>query len=363
MLIKQNGHPNLYIRKGKRKDTYYMKFERDGKVVSRNITDPTNPKRLPKTKTEAIRFLTAHIASADAGEVEDATKDMQFSDYVNNVYAPSLPQGRGYANTMNLLTHITKYFKGKTLAEVAGNEIGLRSFRDHYLATKSTTTARHYVTRLKAILNHAVKRDVLTERQNYARFISKPPRAESKIVPFPAKWEDAILQTCTDLGYDEFRALLIAYLETGARKEELMRKMLVRDVNLSEGYIRPSSHKRGCKSSPEPKYRITPLSPRAQEAFAFLIQGKSPDEPVYSYNNSRTRWENVRDKAAEKIEAPALAKYRLGDLRKIGITRLNARLNNPAVVMKMTGHSDLSMQLHYQQVEIQTLREQLAKAG
>lgn len=363
MLIKQNGHPNLWLRVGKRKQTHYMKFERNGKVVARNIYDPTNPKRLPKTKTEAIRFLTAHIASADLGEIEDATKDMQFGEYVDKHYVPSVPQGRGYVNTMNRLKHVKAYFSGKTLAQVAGNEVGLQAYKNHYLATRSSTTARDYLTRLKAVINHAVNRDVLSVKQNYARFIAKPPSAESKTVPFPQAWEDAILQACSDLGFYEFRALLIAYLETGARKEELMRKMLVRDVNLSEGFIQPNSHKRGSKSSPEPKYRVTVLTPRAEQAFAFLIKGKSPDERLYPFNDSKKRWESVRSKAAEKIEAPALAKYKLGDLRKIGITRLNAWLGNPAVVMKMVGHSSFDMQLHYQQVEIEKLRQQLAKAG
>ena len=100
-------------------------------------------------------------------------------------------------------------------------------------SASAATPANRVLNMLKAILNHAYDEGHVANRDAWGRKL-KPFRTSVRRVCATCRWREA--QRLVNAAEPDFRALVRAALETGARYSELTR-MTVADFNLDAGTV------------------------------------------------------------------------------------------------------------------------------
>lgn len=257
---------------------------------------------------------------------------------------------RGKATAWGHMATLEKFFGRMALREI--NVASLRGFRKSRLFTKtkrgtrlSVCTINRELSTLRAMLNEAIVNDWLLvspfKRVRPGELISiADERKRTTILSFAE--EARLLQACQTDYRRHLKAFIIAALDTGARRGELL-KLRWCDVDFDAPEIRNITSYKGKTVD----HRPVPLTPRLAAASLDLREkpgiatfktgrktGVKPDKSlVFGIQKTlQTSWE------AARLDANLLH-IRLHDLRHTAATRLKKRLPITDVGL-ILGHSD-----------------------
>ncbi len=218
----------------------------------------------------------------------------------------------------------------------------LRAWRDERLKTVSGASVNRELNLLSGVFSHAIKEWSVPLRDNPVHLVKRPPGGK----PRRQRWsEDQIQDLLRAIEFDESKrpirgrdyvgwAVLLA-IETAMRLGELC-SLHVADVNLAERYVVLHDTKNG-------DGRHVPLSTRAGDLLAKLIERKGPKERVFPVVSESLGlyFREARDKAG-------LHGVRFHDTRHEAATRLSKKLANVLELSAVTGHRSLqSLKIYY----------------
>lgn len=285
-------------------------------------------------------------------EREGSPADMQAGDLFS-LYVASLP-----AESEN---HKTSKRQLAAFESFIGKEKKVSSLIPHdltkYLQTKPhwrPSSIRTTVNRIHAALNWGVREGLLSENPISS---VKGYRREGRNERRRGVLSEADRQAADENSSPEFRAVLTALRETGARPSEICRAQIEK-VFLEDDYMlvpNKTAHQTG-----EAERKIY-LSPVMRELIAERIDGRTSG-PVFVNSKGRPwtlhslkkRWETLRAKTGIK---GSLRSYR----RTFISTAINSANVNPALVAQLAGHSIDVMMKHYFESDPQAMLAAVAQ--
>ncbi|MCM2316809.1 MAG: site-specific integrase [Thermoanaerobaculia bacterium] len=166
--------------------------------------------------------------------------------------------------------------------------------------------------------------------------------------------EKRLLAACRESPNEVLEALVLAALETGCRRGELL-KLHTADVDLKAKVITiRETHTKTQKG------RVVPITPRLAKMLRPLVLARQPEDTLFGIrNNVKTSFNNARSKAG----VPDL---RFHDLRHTAATRLVRGGIQLAEVGRILGHSDVATTYRYANADSETLnrvRDALTKSA
>jgi integrase len=280
---------------------------------------------------------------------EGTPEDMRLGDLIS-AYIASLPEDSDNRTTSKrqlarFEKHVGKEIKVSLLKPLKLTE---------YLRTNPTwkpSSVRTFVNRLHACLNWGVRQGLLDKNP-----ISSTPgyKREGRNERRRGVISDADHKKAVDFAGEDFRAVLTALRETGARPSEIMRAQIDK-VNLEQSCFavpNKTAHQTGEAE------RTIYLSPVGKRLFVDVIGDRTEG---HVFLNSRgmpwtiqalkKRWEVLRAKTGV---TGSLRTYR----RTFASKAINDTNVNPALVALLLGHADLTMLLkHYLEENPTALRK------
>lgn len=218
----------------------------------------------------------------------------------------------------------------------------IRAWRDARLQTVTSASVNRELNLMSGVFSHAMKEWSVPLRENPVHLVKRPPNSK----PRKQRWSEEQIQALLSAAqFDESKqpirgrdyvgwALLLA-IETAMRLGEMC-SMRVAHVHLAERYVELHDTKNGDS-------RQVPLSTRAGELLAKLIERKGPKERVFPLPSESLGlyFREARDKAG-------LHGVRFHDTRHEAATRLSKKLANVLELSAVTGHRSLqSLKIYY----------------
>lgn len=320
---------------------------------SRNCSSQAEAKRRKKELED--EFLAGGAVAIESDRMTfsalvEHCKENRYCEAVYDDEGRKLMGVRGKATAWGHMATLEKFFGRMALREI--NVASLRGFRKSRLFTKtkrgtrlSVCTINRELSTLRAMLNEAIVNDWLLvspfKRVRPGELISiADERKRTTILSFAE--EARLLQACQTDYRRHLKAFIIAALDTGARRGELL-KLRWCDVDFDAPEIRNITSYKGKTVD----HRPVPLTPRLAAASLDLREkpgiatfktgrktGVKPDKSlVFGIQKTlQTSWE------AARLDANLLH-IRLHDLRHTAATRLKKRLPITDVGL-ILGHSD-----------------------
>jgi integrase len=335
------------------------------KEQARNAKSPKEAKRKLKALEDDFLMGGAVAVESDRMSFSALVKHCKENRYCQAEYdddGRKLFGVRGLATVLGHLKVLDKFFGKMLVREI--NVASLRAYRKSRLLTKtkagtrlSVCTVNREMSTLRAMLNEAIVNDWLMinpfKRVRPGELISiADERKRTTVMSFAE--EARLLEVCNTPYRRHLNAFVIAALDTGARRGELL-SLRWSDVDFDNGQIgRLDSallfvERTGLNSykGKTVSYRPVPLTPRLAEALldlqkkpgiaTFKRGRKTREKPSKDlvFGVGKTI-QNVWDRA--RLEAN-LTHVRLHDLRHTAATRLKEKLVITDVGL-ILGHSD-----------------------
>jgi integrase len=283
---------------------------------------------------------------------EGSPEDMQLDDLIA-LFIDSLPEGDNRTTTRRQLSRFER-FAGREVRVSKLRPLTVTNYLKKYPHWKPSSV-RTFVNRLHAAINWGVRQGLLDKNP-----ISSTPgyHREGRYERRRGTISAADRITAEREAAPEFRALLIALRETGARPSELARAR-VEKVFLAEGYMlvpNKTAHKTG-----EAERKIF-LSPLMLELVKDRIGDRTEGHvwlnslgKAWNVQSMKKRWESLRAKTGVK---GSLRSYR----RTFIFSAINASNVNPAIVASLVGHVGLEILMkHYYEQDPKAMLDAVAK--
>lgn len=218
----------------------------------------------------------------------------------------------------------------------------IRVWRDARLLQVKASTVNRELNLISGVFSHAIKEWSVPLPANPVHLVKRPPAGKAR----RRRWSETEIRRLLDAaGFNESRnpevgrdyvgwALLVA-IETAMRLGELC-SLRVGDVDLDGRTATLHDTKNG-------DTRVVPLSRRAGELLARLVQGKDEKDQVFPLTSGSLGlyYREARTKAG-------LADIRFHDARHEAAIRLSKKLPNVIELSAVTGHRSLqSLRIYY----------------
>ena len=201
---------------------------------------------------------------------------------------------------------------------------------------RSYSSINHFMKVLRRVLNVAIEQGWLAANpfkkgEPLIRMSFEPERTR---VLSPAE-EQQLLAQCTGKR-KHLRPVIVFAVETGCRKNEIL-EIKWQNVNLEGRFIHVESH-----MTKTLRGRFVPISNRLLDVLRELweMSPKKKHLPVFTNGDFRKSFENACTKAG-------LTDVNFHDLRHTAITRMLEKNISPALVMKISGHTQSKTFLRY----------------
>jgi len=259
-----------------------------------------------------------------------------------------------------------KYVGGIKLCDM--KVASLRAFRKELLKDREIPTANRILSTLRAILNEAVINDWIVvnpfSKARKGELITTADERERETILSPAE-ERRLLNVCSVDSRRHLKALVVAALDTGARRGELF-KLRWHDVNFGESVI----HNLISYKGPSVRRRDAPMSKRLREVLLGLKEVKEKERKRWVFRVRRKSGlkpdndlvfgvtSNVQDSWEAARKEADLEHVRFHDLRHTAATRLATKMQ-VVFVGKVLGHSDPRTTQRY----VNKTRDTIVEAG
>ena len=283
---------------------------------------------------------------------EGTPEDMQVGDLFSAFLASLDPESDNHQTSRRQLTRFERFI-GKEMKVSKLKPLKLTE----YLKTVphwKPSSVRTLVNRVHAAINWGVRQGILS-----ANPISSTPgyKREGRNERRKGIITEAHRKIAEENAAPEFRAVLIALRETGARPSEIMRARIEK-VNLDEGFMLVPNKMAHMTGIPERKIYLSPAMKEMIKDLAgdrtegFIWRNKHGGQ--WKLHTLKKRWQVMRAKTGIK---GSLRTYR----RTFISTAINDTNVNPAIVATLAGHSMEVMMKHYFEADPQAMLNAVAK--
>lgn len=330
-----------------------IKRHSDGKRWFVRVRVTQNGRRISRTRI----CPTYTLAKAALQEILSTCADLKierptFRDLVNfyrreYVQAAKFVAGRkisGFRQDTriieNYLARAVEFFGDKLVSEISYND--LREYKRHVESIPARGRARsiadvnHHLKQVRRLLNIAIEQDWLAVNP-FARgssLVSASFETERTRV-LTRDEEDRLLAACEDPHRRHLAPLIIFAIETGCRRGEIL-ALRWADVNLSGRVIRIEA-----ANTKTLRSRLVPITERLRRVLVELQAGHSRlTSRVFPVGDTKRSFSTARNLAG-------MPEIHFHDLRHTAITRMLERGVSPAIVMKISGHTQQKTFLRY----------------
>ncbi len=330
-------------------------FYADGQRYRRACTD----KREARKRLDAVEFAIEHgrpvaeVLSSVFGDPGGARS--RFAEVVGEYVKHAEATGVLKESTLSAATRLYRFlcesapWAGKRIGKVTrvdvGDWLGSRIKNDGI----SVATANRFLSAVSTVFRFAVSRGWATE--NPCRMIQRYSEAgREKGICLTPDQSQRLIDAAPD---DHFRLFLLAAIETGARKGELL-ALRWRNVNLQDGIITfeaettKTRSRRPVPMTPCLKKALTAALPRdpALDGPVFMREPRGEKERPMTGGAVRTRFKRTLENCREgKNELPAeiLGELRLHDARHTGASYWLHSTKDLFLTCRIIGHSSSDM--------------------
>lgn len=209
----------------------------------------------------------------------------------------------------------------------------LASFKERLiLKGYAPKTINHFLASVRQLFSWAEDMDYIDGHKMHR--VKNVPPAEREAPWLSGEEVQRLLDACPE----DFRDMVVAYLNTGARPGEL-RKLTWSDVDLNRGYIAI----RGSKTSrtvKDPRVRYVPISPPLRRILKKLGGGK-PKDPVFRNPCGRPYTKDgIAQRFRRRADKAGLTDISTTTLRHTCASHLVQKGVSMEIVRQLLGHTD-----------------------
>ncbi len=225
---------NIYERSWKRKDgttvkTLYFWLMIEGKVVHQRAVDPDNPKKIARTKRDALNFLAKWRVKLEIDEHHEKLKpkEITWGKFVKDYYEPiAQAKLRHYARSAGYqISVLNRYFESKLIHTITHFDVekALLAERQRPVRSgkRSNRTINRIIERAHVIFTLAVAEGLIDAHRNPMNLVAKLEEVPKVKQRLSFEDEENILEACHFLKLDYVASATIILLETGMRPWEL----------------------------------------------------------------------------------------------------------------------------------------------
>lgn len=346
----------------------YVYREGNSWVARVDFTDESGKRRVARryceTKTEANRKRQELVRSIEErGEkavdgdkltfkmLAEKYKEARLipAEYVNQRKVAGV---RSLASALYTLNVLVEYFGDRKVRSITHAD--LESYKRARLkiptvrgSERSITSVNRELELLRAILNFAQRQDWISKNpfNSGASLISKADETHrERVMTFEE--EDRLLMACEVDSRRHLRPILIAAVDTGMRRGELL-KLRWRNVDFTARSIEIEAF-----NTKTARARAVAMTSRLESELKQLCQNapKDPEGLVFGIKD------NFKNGFAAACKAAGIENLRFHDLRHTAITRMIEAGMQPAEVMRVSGHTTPAMLWRYLNANSDTAR-------
>lgn len=312
---------------------FYVDFTRDGRRSSHKLG-----KSEVLTVTQARDAAREFLARVSLGEDITSTSKLPTLKELIDVYSPWVREHRKSAEaTIKMLSGIFAHFLPRVAATLTVDEIEAWRSRKMRDGAKPSTVNRQ-LTALLALLNWAVKREIL-ESNPLSKLERLSERSNGK-VRYLSEDERARLLSAIESRTDRMKPLVVLSLNTGARRGALF-ALRWSDIDFGQRmlYLRAEDAKTG-------KFQAVPLNAKAIDALAEWKE-KADGDLVFPSPRGGGILDNVKKAWASILREARIENFRWHDMRHDFASQLVMKGVDLNTVRELLGHTDMKMTLRY----------------
>ncbi|MGE0883118.1 MAG: tyrosine-type recombinase/integrase [Blastocatellales bacterium] len=337
-------------------------------VARVDFTDESGKRRIARryceTKTEANRKRLELVRSIeDRGEkavegdkltfrtLADKYKEARLipAEYVNQRKVAGV---RSLAPALFTLGVLIEHFGDRRVRSITHSDIEAFKLARLKVPTvrggeRSITSVNRELELLRTILNFAQRQDWITKNpfNTGASLISKADETHRERVLTFAE-EKQLLAACETSTRKHLRPLLIAAVDTGMRRGELL-KLKWRNVDFAARSIEIEAF-----NTKTARARTVAMTARLAAELKLIWENSPQDLDALVFGIA----DNIKKSFASACKAAKIAEFRFHDLRHTAITRMIEAGMQPAEVMRVSGHTTPAMLWRYLNANADTAR-------
>jgi integrase len=309
---------------------YYIDYSRDGKRSSKKLGS-ADILTVAQAREATKEFLARVALGEDVGKKKDSAT---LREIIDAHYAPWVLANRksGEYSLRILRNAFTEWF------DIPTQNITIISIEKWSLGRKArAATLNRQTAVLKAVLNWAVKRDII-EVNPLIRLEQLQQSDSISKVRYLSPEERGRLMTALDECSDYLSAMVIISLHTGIRQGALF-SLLWSDVDLDKKIL--TLRDEDAKNN---KLNYVPINNAALQAFVGLDRKSSL---VFPSPKTGDKIDNCRKAWRKLLEIADIKNFRWHDMRHDFASQLVMKGVDLNTVRELLGHSDIKMTLRY----------------
>lgn len=259
---------------------------------------------------------------------------------------------KSHYNAGLMLDVLSEHFGKKRLRDLKPAD--LHAFKQRRLATptrggadRTVAAVNRELETLRAVCRWCVAQGWLSRSPfEYGEAVINKSHEVSRDRVLSHEEEERLLAACTGRRA-HLRAIVICAVDSAMRRGEIF-KLRWGDVNMAQGVISLPG-----EVTKTGKPRSIPITPRLRDELLALKGQGGGDDGALVFGITT----NVKDGWRSACKAAQITGCRFHDLRHTSVTRMIAANINPALVMKISGHDEMSTFQRYLNPQASTLRD------